>query len=594
MRVPIAIAAALGAAACTSDDSPVDPAPRCGDATVDTGEVCDDGVNDRLGGGCMPGCTAFDDSDDLFAAPMHEVALAIDPAMWEALRHEVKSRHAVFGGADCRTHPIANPYTWYEADLTLDGVSLPAVAVRKKGHLGSQSTLRPSLKLDLDKLVAGRVHRGLESFALNNNKQDASLVRTCVAYQAFAAAGVPAPRCTHAHVTVNGEDQGVYTFLEEVDHDFLARRFADATGNLYEGTASDFRAEFVGGFERENNADDPSRADLDRVMTALAGPDDALEAALAPLLDLDGFFRFWAAETLVWHRDGYSGNANNFFLYADPGAGGRFRFLPWGADATLQADTRAAVPDSVMAYSALTHRLYAIPAARDRYHAALDALLAEAWDPAALVARARAIGAAAEPLLADAQRAPRAAAAAEVEAVITGRADVIAAARASGPPPWTEPMRALPCRVEVGTASGTFSTRWGTIAADAFASGTGTFTLTVGATTTATTRIGARAGTTATVTPRVQVLGETATRRYTMTVPFPDAVWFDPFAVVGDYPLTSPPLSISIVEQDLTQMPIATLRRFELGEGTWTFTAVGTGASDPVTGTFTGRLYEVP
>lgn len=565
----------------------------CGNGVVELGEACDDGVNDRLGGGCRPGCTALDDSDELFARPLHEIVIDLAPADWDLLRRETKSRHVAFLGADCRTHPVVSPYSWYLGEVRIDGDLIPMVGLRKKGHLGSQSTLRPSIKLDFDRAVAGRRYHGLDRLALNNNKQDASLARTCVAYQVFAAAGLPAPRCTHAHVTVDGEDLGVYTLSEEVEGDFLARRFADPSGNLYEGTASDFRPEFIGGFERENNASSPSRADLDAVLTALttATSDDALVAALDGLVDLDEFFRFWAAETLVWHRDGYTGNANNFFLYADPGDGGRFHFLPWGADATLSPDNRATVPDSVMAFGALANRLYAIPAQRDRYYAALDELLATAWDPPALIARVDAIGAAADTVLSPAAAAARATAADAVKTTITGRAAAIAAARAGGPPAWTDPMRSLPCRIAVGTARATFSTTWGTLAADAFASGTGSFVFEAGAPPVTTTRTGARAGVTTTGAQRLNVIGETATRRYTVTVPYPDPVWFLPFTILGPQALVSPPHGITVVEADLTVNPVRNLRTLELGEGTWTFTAAGTTAGAAVTGSFDGMLF---
>lgn len=565
--------------------------PVCGDGVVGPGEVCDDGVNDRLGGGCLPGCVDADDSDTLFAAPLHEIAIEMPPAQWETLRHEVKSRHVIFAGADCRNRPITSPYNWYPGTVTIDGERFESVAVRKKGHLGSQTTVHPALKLDFDKLVDGRRYRHLDGFALGNDRQDASLVRTCTAYQAFAAAGLPAPRCTKAHVTVNGVEQGVYSLYEEVDHDLLARHFAQTGGNLYEGTANDFRPEFVGGFEQETNLHDTSRADLAAVMAALARPDSELPAALGAVVDLPWFYRFWAAETLTWHRDGYSGNANNFFLYADPAVGGRFRFLPWGADAALTIDNRTTVPDSVMAFSALTNRLYAIPATRDAYYATLDQVLASGWDPAALVARVDAIGAAITPVVAPADRAGRDTAAGVVKNMVSGQAGLIAAARASGPPAWTEPMRALPCRIPAGTVTGTFSTRWGTIAADAFASGTGTLTLDITGTGVVTaTRVGARAGVSS--GERLQIFGDTATRRYTMVVPYPDPDWFDPFSVVGDYPITLPPLSITIAESALPGG--AVLRRFEVGEGTWTFTAASTTANAPVTGRFTAQLFLVP
>ena len=45
------------------------------------------------------------------------------------------------------------------------------------------------------------------------------------------------------------------------------------------------------------------------------------------VFDVDAFLTFWAVEVLVAHMDGYSGNANNFYLYHDP-TSGRLRFQP--------------------------------------------------------------------------------------------------------------------------------------------------------------------------------------------------------------------------------------------------------------------------
>jgi hypothetical protein len=92
----------------------------------------------------------------------------------------------------------------------------------------------------------------------------------------------------------------------------------------------------------------------------------------------------------------------------------------------------------------------------------------------------------------------------------------------------------------------------------------------------------------------VQIIGDTATRRYTMTVPYYDTKWFDPFTVLGPQRLVSPPASVTIVETDITVSPAPTLRRFEVGEGTWTFTAASTTDTGPVAGSFTGGLYLVP
>src|SRR5690606_26736905 len=106
------------------------------------------------------------------------------------------------------------------------------------------------------------------------------------------------------------------------------------------------------------------------------------------------------------------------------------RFLPWGPDAVLRRNTRANVPDSVLAFSELARRVYAVPEGRDRFYAELDRLLAEVWDEDALVARIEAITATVAPALDDAGRAAQAAAAAELADIIRERRGAIAAARA--------------------------------------------------------------------------------------------------------------------------------------------------------------------
>ena len=596
-RLSLALAGLVaGCGGLVGDGGGGGPPPVCGDGEVTGDEVCDDGVNDALDGGCLPGCRAEDRSDEIFDTELLRIELELDPADWEALRHQAKTRHSAFGSEDCRSVPVPNPYTWVPARLTVDGVTVERIGMRKKGHIGSQSTRKPSLKLHLDEYVDDQRLLGLDRLALNNSKQDPSFARTCLSYRVFRAAGLPAPRCTFAHVTINGQDMGAYIASEEIKRHFLRRRFADPDGTLWEGTASDFRPGFIGGFERETPGRPEDDATLEAVMAALDEADDeSLEAALEPLVDLDQFHRFWAAESLIWHRDGYGGNANNFFVYADPGRGGRLVFIPWGPDAAFQLDTRASVPDSVLAFSRLAHRLYSTEAGRARYYDALDELLETAWDEEALAAEIARVAALVAPLQDEIGAELLGPATEEMSEVVRGRRGVIAAAREGGEPGWTEPLRALPCRIPVAPVAGTFSTRWGTVTDNAFESGTGSLEVRLDGEPEAVAQVGARAGVTAAGVDRVNMVVDLADgRRLNVTANLPDARFFEPYLVPGTHPLLSPPLNMSLIEQDRNVSPPVTLRRYEIGEGTWTFDEIGTGAGDRVTGSFEGTLYLVP
>ena len=565
----------------------------CGGSTI--GDASDGGIDGGPTGG--PPDAGPDLSGLVFDTPMLEVVIEMEPDYWDQLRHQRKTRHSAYGSENCRDAPIPNPYSWFPGTVTIDGDELGVIGVRKKGHLGSQSTLRPSLKLDLDEYAEGNAWKSLSRLALNNSKQDPSYARTCLSYELFRRAGVPAPRCTFAHVTVNGVDLGPYIALEEVDEEFARRNFDDATGNLYEGTSSDFRPEFLGGFEQETNEDtDPSRADLQGVLDVLdtaAGPD--LAPALEQVIDLDEFYRFWAAESLVWHRDGYDGNANNFFLYADPADGGRFHWIPWGADATFQENTSDLVPDSVLAYSAVARRLYLTDAGRARYYQELAAVIEEAWRPNRMVERVDEIADLVRPFLLDQRSRDDLTAVGDVtRTFIMEREGVIAAATAGGEPAWTEPMRALPCRIPVGQVSGTFVTTWNTLSQNPLTAGSGTFTASVDGDAFEVVDVGARAGMT-TTGPRVQLQIELAgSRRLNVLANFQaDERWFEPYFAPGDHPLVTPPLPMSVTEV-ATSDPGTALRQFDVGEGTWTFTKASTADGAPVEGSFSATLYLIP
>jgi spore coat protein CotH len=568
----------------------------CGNGMIDTGEVCDDGTNDLLNGGCLPGCLQVDQSDQLFSKQLLDIRLTIDPATWELLRHEEKPRHELFGGLDCTSRPATGYYTWHQGDISIDGVSVGAIGMRKKGFIGSQAERSPGIKIDFNKFTNGQSYLGLDGFALNNNKQDRTFFKQCAAYDIFRAAGIPSPRCTLARVYVNQQEQGIYTLLEEVDKGFLKRHFSNANGNMYEGTLVDFRTDAIDGFDQESNAPN-DRQDLAAVVQAIELPDDQLLAGLEPLINLDKFFRFWATEVLIWHRDGYSGNSNNFFIYADPSDNGRFSFLPWGVDGVMLKNTNAGNPEHVLAFGKLANRLYAIPTQRARFNQTLNEVVQTIWQPAQLLARLDQSQAMLTPLLNAVDLQTMTDLGTALRTFITERADRIATAQAINAD-WTLGLRKPPCRIPSGTVTVSVQTTWDTLPNTSF--GTGTMTMSLDNQPLILTRSGVRAGIPRngqgqiTGQPRISLVADTATRRYSLTAIYPDERWFDQFDINGSHALVSPPLSINLTEQDTTVTPSVTLRSMELGGGTWTFSSVTRTPGETVAASFTSPLWILP
>jgi CotH kinase protein len=218
--------------------------------------------------------------------------------------------------------------------------TLEAIGVRLKGEASFRELDdKPAFRLKLDEFVAGQRLFGLKRLTLNNDVQDPSSLSQSLVYRLFRSAGMPAPRCNHAVVYVNGEYYGLYSHVETEDKVFLDRWFSSSEGNLYEEGGSDLVAGAAPLFELETNEARVDRLDLEALIAALAAatPDDYVET-VGRELDLEQYLRFAALEVLAGGEDGYSyvlGPPNNFRLYRDPGSD-RFVFLPWGLDRALR------------------------------------------------------------------------------------------------------------------------------------------------------------------------------------------------------------------------------------------------------------------
>ena len=144
--------------------------------------------------------------------------------------------------------PFESPFSWFTGIVTVDGERLTNVGIRKKGFIGSMNENKPSLKIRFDKFEEDQTYLDAKRLTLNNDVQDPSYVRQCLAYDLFRAVG-PCPRCNYAHVFVNGVDMGVYTNVESIKSHSSAVTSA-IQGQFIEGTLSDFREGWMGTFNQ--------------------------------------------------------------------------------------------------------------------------------------------------------------------------------------------------------------------------------------------------------------------------------------------------------------------------------------------------------
>ena len=355
------------------------------------GDACDADQGSPPGPGLpAEGCAVEDPFDPEL---LMEVEVFMTKADWDALRLEPRPLNELFP-ATCPEEPAPSPFEFFPADATINGVTITNIGVRKKGFLGSVDSTRPSLKLKFSEFEDDQRLFGLKRMTLNNGRQDPSRIKTCLAYKVFADAGIPAPRCNLARVQVTHEngtvDLGVYAHVESLKSAFLRRAFGSADGNLYEAAAlADLEPDSVGFYEIKNNEDENDTTDIWRLADDVENASNPnLLAALSEHLDVDDFLSFWAAEALVGHWDGYAGDRNNNYMYADP-TDGLFRFIPWGTDDTFGRGNpfggNEPVAPLVWWTGRLAWRLYGLPGVASAYQERMQSLFDTVWDETALL-----------------------------------------------------------------------------------------------------------------------------------------------------------------------------------------------------------------
>ncbi|MCP4809172.1 MAG: hypothetical protein GY913_12840 [Proteobacteria bacterium] len=246
---------------------------------------------------------------------------------------------------------VTAPHTYVSGSVVIDGYELEEVGVRIRGKIGSLRPLsgKPKFKIDLNQFVDDQRFFGIETLSLNaGGVVDCSYVKENLAYELFEAADVAASRTGYTHVTVNGEDYGLYVIIETPDDRLLDRTKENPSGNLYDGkyvwyggysyTLLDFGLGVDTLYQLEEGTD-VGHADIMAVSTALNTykGQPSFYSELDKLVDWDQFHRFEAVEQWVGQNDGYAMNRNNYRVYFDPDDG-KMEFVPWDFDYSFLYD----------------------------------------------------------------------------------------------------------------------------------------------------------------------------------------------------------------------------------------------------------------
>lgn len=331
-----------------SDDTTGQDAGGAPDATLsaDAGDFADAGVADAADASTEDASIGEDAGPDELGAPGGESDVVFMPG--------IRQYRITVAEADWdELNRTADEEQYVPADLDVDGVVLEQIGIRYKGNYSLNSCVedgRPtcdklSMKLKFSEYVEDQRLHGLTRLNFNAAFNDASLMRTRLAFSMYAAMGVPTPRTAYAQLYVNDEYLGLFVVVEAVDGRFSRARSPDGDGNVYKevwpGHSS--RAEVEASLRSNRAAVDVSG--FEAFGAALNGAtDETFEATLAEWVDVDQLLRTVAVDRLVGHWDGpisawycFGGRCrnHNYFWYESVSQN-RAWLVPWDMNDTFK------------------------------------------------------------------------------------------------------------------------------------------------------------------------------------------------------------------------------------------------------------------
>lgn len=230
------------------------------------------------------------------------------------------------------------------AKLTVDGKTLKkpvGLAFRGNSSFFTVSAgSKRSLDLRIDAVDEDQRLRGYKTLNLLSGHADPSFIREAL-YSTIAGNYLAAPKVNFVKVVINGESWGLYVNSQQFNNDFLQDWFdtkkgvrwkvpagrGGGAGLVYHG---DDEADYSVYQQKSDKKDEDAIKRLIHLCKVLHdAPDmepDKIEAALAPVLDIDNALWFLAIDRVFLDGDGYLSRGSDFAMYED--REGRFHMLP--------------------------------------------------------------------------------------------------------------------------------------------------------------------------------------------------------------------------------------------------------------------------
>jgi len=226
------------------------------------------------------------------------------------------------------------------ATLTVDGKKYPNVGMAFRGMSSFgmvPAGYKRSFNVSVDFADDKQRLYGYKTLNLLNAHADASFLGS-VLYSHIARQYLPAPKANLVKVVINGEYWGVFVNVQQFNKEFLQENYKTGKGTRWKVQGSpggrgglEYLGDDVAAYKRLytiKSAEDEKawQALVKFCKTLNQTPADQLEAALAPMVDMDNLLWFLALDNGLINTDGYWVRASDYSIYLDEK--GKFHFIP--------------------------------------------------------------------------------------------------------------------------------------------------------------------------------------------------------------------------------------------------------------------------
>lgn len=312
---------------------------------------------------------------------------------------EVTEIHVTLGEEDkefllANANRFSETYVMADVSFTnsqLKEARISNVGIRLRGNT-SRGHLKRSFKIDFQEF-GGNKFLGHKKVNLKPNVNDPSVVRELLTMHLYRKMSVPAARIAPAALYFNDEYMGVYLMVEQIDDEFVDRRFGHEEGFLYKarwGASLENNNQITDTdlYESKMNEDEDRRTELAHFVETLNSSGDGFQKEIQRVFQVDRYIRQLAVEAITGHWDGYSYNMNNYYLFYDEFSG-KFEFIVYDTDNTwgidwVNRDWGTRDLDHFHRHGhprPLTSGILEIPDWRNRYYACLNKVMEFYFNP---------------------------------------------------------------------------------------------------------------------------------------------------------------------------------------------------------------------